>query len=222
MTTITKNSENESTPARLIWATPDGDRLVGYLARVSNPTATPDDPADRLINYLIRNRHWSPFEMVNACVAIRTTRDISHQLLRHRSFSFQEFSGRYSSYAELESEREVRLQDNTNRQNSLPCSDVGLVEDWKAKVADVRDKATDVYRHLLSRGVAKEVARVVLPEGLVPSLVYMNGTLRSWIHYWDVRCTPETQKEHRIVAEATRDIVLNEFPGLKKALEQVR
>jgi thymidylate synthase (FAD) len=216
MTQTTTNSSTNS--VKLIWTTPDGDNLLGYMARVSNPKATPEDDASRLIAYLIKHRHWSPFEMVNACVRIECPRDISRQLLRHRSFSFQEFSGRYSAYDALSSTREIRLQDQQNRQNSLSCGDGGLSEWWQNSLDVLRDLSWKTYLAALDRGVAKEVARVLLPEGLVPTVMYMNGTLRSWIHYWSVRCTPETQKEHRLVAEATRDAILHEFPGIAKTL----
>jgi len=196
---------------------------VAYMARVSNPS-NQDNKAtnERLIRYLISHDHWSPFEMVNACVEIQTTRDVGRQLLRHRSFSFQEFSGRYAAYSGLETARELRLQDHTNRQSSLRNSDVDLQQWWESLVGVLRLQSLDAYRSALSRGVAKEVARALLPEGLVPSNLYMNGNLRSWIHYWRVRCTPETQKEHRLIAESTRDIILPLFPNIEKALENVR
>lgn len=156
--------------------------------------------------------------MVNACVEIELPRDISHQILRHRSFSFQEFSGRYAAYETLLDGREMRLQDHTNRQNSLVTDDLELRRKWARLEEIVRRVTWRCYVSALRMGVAKEVARILLPEGLVPSRVYMNGTLRSWIHYWDVRCTPETQKEHRIVAEATREAVLAAYPGIAAAL----
>ena len=203
----------------LIWATPDGDNLVAKMARVSNPsnednTAT----APRLLKYLIDHKHWSPFEMVNACVLIECPRDISRQILRHRSFSFQEFSGRYAAYDGLLQTREYRLQDQTNRQNSIPVDNVEDNNTWELLVQKVRDTCSGAYRSALDAGAAKEVARVLLPEGLVPTRMYMNGTLRSWIHYWDVRCGPETQKEHREIAILSREIVLKNFPQIVGAL----
>lgn len=189
------------------------------MARVSNPAATPDDPADRLIRYLIRNKHWSPFEMVNACVRIDCPRDVSRQILRHRSFSFQEFSGRYAEYEALQDWREPRLLDRKNRQNSIPTEDPAILERWESLVSMVRRTCWEAYRTALDAGIAKEVARVLLPEGLVPTVLYVNGSLRSWIHYWDVRCTPATQKEHRLVAEATRKAVLEAYPGIASVLE---
>lgn len=216
---LTTTKKSDQPTAKLIWATPDGDNLVGYLARVSNPKAQSGDPSDRLIRYLIDHKHWSPFEMVNACVELNTTRDISHQIVRHRSFAFQEFSGRYAAYSDgIRTDREPRLQDTKNRQSSLPLEDEQLEEDWGYAVQSVSDNAYDAYQFFLNRGIAKEVARALLPEGLVPAKLYMNGSLRSWIHYWNVRCTPDTQKEHRIVAEASRQVVLAAFPGIAAAL----
>ena len=203
---------------KLIWATPNGDDLVAYMARVSNVNATPGDPADKLIAYLLKHKHFSPFEMVSACVEIHTTRDISRQVLRHRSFSFQEFSGRYAAYDSLGEPREARLQDSKNRQNSLATDDKGLQERWLELQLAVRDLAGAAYQEALDRGVAKEVARAVLPEGMTPTKMFMSGTLRSWIHYFDVRTDPSTQKEHRQLAEALRGLVLSQFPTVQKAL----
>lgn len=203
-----------------VWITPDADNLVAKLARVSNPANEDNvETAPRLIGYLIRNSHWSPFEMVSACVEIETTRDISRQILRHRSFSFQEFSGRYAAYDHLETEREVRMQDPKNRQSSLECSDEDLQHWWTESVENVGELAGHLYHEALARGVAKEVARVLLPEGLVPTRMYMAGTLRSWIHYWEVRCDESTQKEHRAIADATRSIILSNLPSIRDALE---
>jgi thymidylate synthase (FAD) len=204
----------------LIWCTPEGDDLIAHMARVSNP-ANQDNKATapKLIKYLIDHRHWSPFEMVNACVSIETTRDISRQILRHRSFSFQEFSGRYAMYGQLIQERDCRIQDKTNRQSSLPPLDNGTKERWATKVQAVSAICLDAYTSAIRDGVAKEVARALLPEGLVPTTMYMNGTLRSWIHYFQVRCTPETQKEHRLVAEATREAILPAFPMIAEVLK---
>ena len=204
----------------LIWATPDGDNLVAKMARVSNPsnednTAT----APKLLKYLIDHKHWSPFEMVNACVLIECPRDISRQILRHRSFSFQEFSGRYAAYDGLLQTRQNRLQDQTNRQNSILRDNVDTDNAWESLVQTVRDTCLGAYRSALDAGTAKEVARVLLPEGLVPTRMYMNGTLRSWIHYWDVRCGPETQKEHRDIAIRSKEIILNNFPQIHGALD---
>jgi thymidylate synthase (FAD) len=209
-----------SMKVNLIWCTPEGDDLIAHMARVSNP-ANQDNKATapKLIKYLIDHRHWSPFEMVNACVSIETTRDISRQILRHRSFSFQEFSGRYAMYGQLIQERDCRIQDKTNRQSSLPPLDNGTKERWATKVQAVSAICLDAYTSAIRDGVAKEVARALLPEGLVPTTMYMNGTLRSWIHYFQVRCTPETQKEHRLVAEATREAILPAFPMIAEVLK---
>jgi len=164
----------------LKWITPDADDMVAYMARVSNPDNQDNkETAPRLIKYLINHGHWSPFEMVNACVEITTTRDISRQILRHRSFSFQEFSGRYAEYSGLEKARECRLQDTKNRQSSLPCEDVELNSRWAESLEDMRKWALNEYKRFIKQGVAKEVARAILPEGLTPTTMYMNGTLRS-------------------------------------------
>lgn len=190
------------------------------MARVSNPkNENNHETAPKLINYLMRHAHWSPFEMVNACVLVEVPRDIGRQLLRHRSFSFQEFSGRYAAYDDLYTSREGRLQDHKNRQNSLPFDGQRAKERaWRLLVSGVRAVCLAAYRRALDMGIAKEVARALLPEGLIPSRMYVNGTLRSWIHYWNVRCHPATQKEHREIAEMTRDLILAEYPMIKEAL----
>ena len=169
---------------------------------------------DRLLRYLIRNEHWSPFEMVSICLEIETTRDIARQMLRHRSFSFQEFSQRYAS-VRVETAtvvREARLQDTKNRQNSLQTDDIDLQETWAEKQREVAEKSHEVYQWALGQGIAKEQARVVLPEGNTPSRLYMNGTLRSWIHYIQLRSKPETQKEHREVAIECGRVIGTLFP----------
>lgn len=201
-----------------MWATPNGEQLLGYMARVSNPEATPDQDASRLISYLIRHQHWSPFSMVNLCVEIDCPRDISRQILRHKSMDFQELSGRYASYADLLEERECRLQDPTNRQNSLPVEDLELKRKWSGLVSLVRNTCFAAYDAALALGVAKEVARVLLPEGLVPTKMYVNGTVRSWIHYINIRTGPETQKEHRDVAQQVKEIFIAEYPQTARAL----
>ena len=200
---------------RLVWATPNGEALIAEMARVSNPdnknnTAT----APKLIKYLIDNKHWSPFEMINVCMEITTTRDIARQILRHRSFSFQEFSQRYA-IANTFITSEARLQDTQNRQNSLETTDVLVQDWWKQAQERLITEATTVYSLALGRGLAKEVARKVLPEGLTESTMYMNGTLRSWLHYIDIRCDAATQKEHRLIAEQCRDIIKQQFPNIK-------
>jgi len=207
--------------AKLVWATPNGEELIGHMARVSNPDAQLGDPTDRLIRYLIRHKHWSPFEMVSVCLELETTRDVSRQILRHRSFHFQEFSGRYAAYDELKTVRECRLQDLQNRQNSHEIEDPEtsqVVGWWNSVVDEIASKSQALYHGALDKGIAKEVARSILPEGLVPTRMYMVGTLRDWIHYFDVRCGPETQKEHRKLAMGMRSIIMNQFPNVEKAL----
>ena len=187
--------------------------LVAYYARVSNPTSQISAlNNEKLIKYLIRHKHWSPFEMVNICLDIVTTRDISHQIIRHRTFSFQEFSQRYSATEVVNEIRETRLQDNTNRQNSLPNDNEVLDKWWIGQQSDVMDTAYKLYDAALKKGIAKEQARVILPEGLTRTRLYMNGSLRSWIHYVELRTDPATQKEHRIVAEQCADAIEVVFP----------
>lgn len=198
--------------ANIVWATPNGEALLTYMARVSNPAnQNINEASSKLIKYLIDNKHWSPFEMVNVCMEIVTTRDIARQLLRHRSFSFQEFSQRYAIAGIME-ESEARLQDNKNRQNSLESSDKKLNNWWLEQQQSLWNKANELYKEALSRSIAKEVARKVLPEGLTVSKLYVNGTLRSWIHYVDVRCHPSTQKEHRLLAEQCKHSLKEKFP----------
>jgi len=184
------------------------------MARVSNPE-NQDNPetAPKLLKYLMSNKHWSPFEMVNVCMEIETTRDIARQILRHRSFSFQEFSQRYAISSRYETS-EVRLQDNKNRQNSIPVQDRELMAIWDELQADVLVASRKSYETALALGIAKEVARKVLPEGLTTSRMYMNGTLRSWMHYVDIRCDKATQKEHREIADQCKVVLTNLFPSL--------
>lgn len=207
---------------KLIWATPDAENLVAYMARVSNP-ANQDNPetAPKLLKYLVANKHWSPFEMVNVCVEIETTRDIARQILRHRSFSFQEFSQRYAVATEFD-RREARLQDNKNRQNSLLNEDRELADMWQWKQAAVLRASLDAYNFALQNNIAKEVARAVLPEGMTTSRMYMNGTLRSWLHYIAIRTDPATQKEHREIAEACKTIIEQQFPSIKDVLNELQ
>ena len=198
----------------LVWFTPDAERLIAYMARVSNPS-NQNNPrtAPKLLKYLIDNHHWSPFEMVNVCMEIETPRDIARQILRHRSFSFQEFSQRYAVATEFDV-RECRMQDNKNRQNSLPTQDRELVNLWEKAQQDLIQHALKVYNWGLEQGVAREVARAVLPEGNTMSRMYMNGTLRSWLHYVDIRCDKATQKEHREVAEKCKLVLKELCPSL--------
>jgi thymidylate synthase (FAD) len=189
----------------LQWATPDIDKQIMFMARVSNP-ANQNSENSRLLHYCMEHGHVSPFEMANACLQIDTTRDIGRQILRHRSFSFQEFSQRYADVVTLTDEgnmqlREARLQDEKNRQNSLECDDFQLSEYWNWLQRRVAEEAMNAYRGAIENGIAKEQARALLPEGLTPSRLYMNGNLRSWIFYLKQRLDPSTQKEHRQVAE---------------------
>ncbi len=201
---------------KLVWATPNGEELVAYMARVSNPDNQDNaETAPKLLKYLINNKHWSPFEMVNMCVEIETSRDIARQILRHRSFSFQEFSQRYAEVDGPDIISIARLQDSKNRQNSLETNNEYLQNWWLAAQARVADDAEYIYREALKRGIAKEVARKVLPEGLTPTRMYMNGTLRSWLHYVDIRCDAATQKEHREVAEQCKALLVAQYPTLK-------
>jgi thymidylate synthase (FAD) len=189
--------------------------LIAYCARVSNPSNQSNiDTSEKLINYLIKWKHWSPFEMANATLEIETTRDIARQILRHRSFTFQEFSQRYADpVKELTFEtREARLQDQKNRQNSIETDDTQLQEMWDKMQWDLIEKTKGVYNWAISRGIAKEVARAVLPEGLTMSRMYVNGTIRSWIHYIEIRSHEATQKEHREIAVACAEAISKIFP----------
>jgi thymidylate synthase (FAD) len=205
----------------LVWVTPEAEKLIGYMARVSNP-ANQDkhETAPKLIKYLIKNKHWSPLEMVNVCVEIETTRDIARQILRHRSFSFQEFSQRYAVSEGFIQDSQARLQDTKNRQNSLYSDDISLQNWFEGAQRRIMEEAKFLYSSALEKGIAKECARVLLPEGLTVSRMYMNGTLRSWLHYIDIRCEKATQKEHRDVADQCRDIIFAEFPSIKDVLNE--
>ena len=191
------------------------EQFLAYCARVSNPSNQLNhETASKLLSYCIKNQHWSVFETVNVVMSIETTRDIARQILRHRSFSFQEFSTRYAAVSNMSEPREARLQDQKNRQNSIETDDLGLAFDWITIQNDLMREAQNAYEWALENGIAKEQARVVLPEGLTMSRMYMNGTLRSWMHYVDLRCGNGTQKEHREVAEACKKILIEEFPFL--------
>ncbi len=188
---------------KLIWATPDADKHIGYCARVSNPGNQDNPNVAGLLKYCAKNHHWSVFEMASACIEITTTRDIARQILRHRSFSFQEFSQRYADATQLGdfAIRECRLQDDKNRQNSLETDDFDLTVWWTAVQARMIGEAEYLYGEALHRGIAKEQARALLPEGLTPSKLYVNGTMRSWITFLQARLDVATQKEHRLVAQ---------------------
>lgn len=200
------------------------NELVAWTARVSNPsnqnnTAT----ASKLVQYLIKNKHWSPLEMIHVSMEIRTTRDIARQILRHRSFSFQEYSQRYADPTQDLGfvVREARLQDAKNRQNSVDVEDSRLQEEWAMRQVAATDAALDAYEWAIENGIAKEQARVVLPEGNTESVMIVTGTLRSWVHYCQLRMDMATQKEHRIIAELCWDIIGHHFPDVIKALDDM-
>ena len=193
--------------------------LIAYTARVSNPANQNNtETAPRLLSYLIREQHWSPFEMVHMTLEIKTTRDIARQILRHRSFSYQEFSQRYAVAPGFES-REARLQDEKNRQNSVETDDRNLNEWWQMEQKKVQARVEMSYKDALAKGIAKEQARALLPEGLTQSTIYMAGSLRSWIHYCDLRRGNGTQKEHSEVADKCWEIIGVHFPDIVAALE---
>lgn len=200
------------------------NELVAWAARVSNPsnqnnTAT----APKLVQYLIKNKHWSPLEMIHVSMEIKTTRDIARQILRHRSFSFQEYSQRYADPTKDLGfvKREARLQDAKNRQNSVEVEDTRLAEEWSMKQALAINAAYESYQWAIENGIAKEQARAVLPEGNTESVMIMSGSLRSWVHYCELRMDKATQKEHRIVAEKCWEIICQHFPDVKVALDSM-
>ena len=188
------------------------EEFISYAARVSNPSNQNNyDTAEGLLKYCIRNKHFSIFEMVNAVVEVKAPRDITRQMLRHRSFSFQEFSQRYSDEIQF-CDREVRMQDKTNRQNSEECTDLNTIKTWDYESESLIEYVDEIYRSMRKAGVAKEVARVLLPEGLTMSTMYVNGTLRSWLHYLEVREGNGTQKEHIELANKCRKVLEPVFP----------
>ena len=196
--------------------------LIAFCARVSNPSGQLNmETSAKLIKYLIKHKHWSPLEMVSACMEIETTRDIARQILRHRSFSFQEFSQRYADPTkDLEFvTREARLQDTTNRQNSIDTEDASLQATWENKQLNVIEAAQKAYAWAIENGIAKEQARAVLPEGNTVSRMYMNGTLRSWVHYIELRGANGTQKEHMDIAHACAKVIANVFPLANEMFE---
>ena len=202
----------------------DAQELVAFCARVSNPSNQLNtETSEKLINYLIKNAHWSPLEMVSACLEIETTRDIARQILRHRSFSFQEFSQRYANpVKDLEFQvREARLQDNKNRQNSVETNDSEIIKKWNDLQEEVIETSTKAYNWAIEAGIAKEQARSVLPEGNTVSRMYMNGTLRSWVHYIELRSSNGTQKEHMDIAIAIAKVISKIFPMAKNLSENI-
>jgi thymidylate synthase (FAD) len=205
----------------------NAEEFVAYCARVSNPEGQVNNlTADKLIRYLIKNQHWSPLEMVSVTMEIDTTRDIGRQILRHRSFSFQEFSQRYASVEAIGDDfleiREARLQDHKNRQNSITTDDQLIQQSWRILQEDVGDLALQAYKTALAMGIAKEQARAVMPEGMTPTRMYMAGTLRSWIHYCDLRSANGTQAEHMLIAKAAIQELQPHFPNVIKAITYAR
>tara|TARA_R110002094_G_scaffold202639_1_gene173770 strand:+ start:41 stop:712 length:672 start_codon:yes stop_codon:yes gene_type:complete len=192
--------------------------LIAFCAKVSNPSAQINSAtSEKLLNYLVKHQHWSPFEMVSACLEIETTRDIAHQIVRHRSFSFQEFSQRYANPKEMGDMFEyaqARLQDTKNRQNSIPTENVQLIHEWTDVQDQVIAATKKAYDWAIENGIAKEQARKVLPEGLTKTRLYMNGTIRSWIHYIDLRGANGTQLEHMHIAHACAEVIAKIFPNI--------
>lgn len=198
--------------------------LIAYAARVSNPANQANTKTTpKLLGYLIKHKHWSPFEMASACIEVETTRDIARQLLRHRSFSFQEFSQRYADVRDLGDNfvlREARLQDTTNRQNSVETDNVELIHAWDDMQQKVIDAATEAYNWAIENGIAKEQARAVLPEGNTKSRLYVNGTIRSWIHYIELRSANGTQLEHMELARAVGEAIAKIYPDVANFISE--
>ena len=201
----------------LVHTTPDAEKLIAYMARVSNPDNQDNPESERLIRYLIKHKHWSPFEMVNMCVQIETTRSVAAQILRHRSFSFQEFSQRYAQVTEPALIPKLRRQDTKNRQNSIDNLDPVTVDEFNIKMNSLFELSESLYNEMLAAGVAKECARDILPLS-TPTKLYMNGTLRSWLHYCDLRCANGTQYEHKLIADQVKNLIDQEFPTIYAAM----
>ena len=199
---------------KLVWATPEADKMIAEIARVSNPDNQKNPNIEGLLKYMMREGHVSPFEMANACIEVNTTRDIGRQILRHRSFQFQEFSQRYATVDALPdaSLRECRLQDAKNRQNSIACTDAEITRWWQNAQMMQITESQNLYEQALKYGIAKEQARALLPEGLTTSRMYINGNLRSWIHYLQSRLHESTQKEHRELAKESLIVLRNVAP----------
>ena len=202
--------------ARLVWITPDTEQVIAYCARVSNPANQDNPDIEGLLRYCARNRHWSIFEMANACVEIETSRAVTAQIARHRSFTFQEFSQRYAVVHEFE-DADPRRQDLKNRQSSIDDLPVDVMTWWDHEYKELLAHATRIYGEAVGKGIAKECARMVLPMSS-RSRIYMNGTIRSWIHYLELRTHEHTQKEHRDVAFAIRDLLAERLPVIAKAV----
>lgn len=201
----------------------NASEYLSYMARVSNPSNERNSNSSaRLIKYLIDNKHWSPFDMINVVMEIQTTRDIARQILRHKSFFFQEFSQRYADAGQLGMvTREARLQDVKNRQSSIETHDAGLVRSWELKQMQIGNEARIAYKWALENGIAKEQARSVLPEGMQMSRMHMNGTLRSWMHYVELRCGNGTQKEHQEIARKCKLILATKVPAIREWLDAI-
>jgi thymidylate synthase (FAD) len=202
--------------AKLVWVTPDAEQLIGKIARVSNPANEDNPNVEKLIRYLIKHKHWSPFEMASMCIEIKTTRAIAPQILRHRSFSFQEFSQRYAVATEI-NVPDLRRQDMKNRQNSIDDLPEEKVEFLQQQIDNHYRSAMDIYNSMLDNGVAKECARSVLPMSTATRL-YMSGTIRSWLHYVDLRADNGTQREHMQIARAIGDILADQVPTVARAM----
>ena len=204
----------------LVHVTPDAESLIAYMARVSNPANQDNDNYTGLIKYLIKHNHWSPFEMVNMCVQIDTTRSVASQILRHRSFSFQEFSQRYAQVVNTPQLPNLRRQDTKNRQNSIDDLDPFLTQQFEMRTQELYKQSLDLYTDMLDHGVAKECARDILPLS-TPTKLYMNGTLRSWLHYTDLRCANGTQYEHKLIADNVKLLIQQQFPIVYNAMFDV-
>lgn len=202
--------------AKLVWITPNAEALIAKLARVSNPKNENNPDYVKLIKYLIKHKHWSPFEMASMCVEINTTRAIAPQILRHRSFSFQEFSQRYAEAIDADVPQ-LRRQDKKNRQNSIDDIDVAVQLDFQDKINSIFDESFNLYQDMIAAGVAKECARAVLPLNTTTRL-YMSGTIRSWLHYVDLRGDDSTQLEHRTIARHIGQILADEVPSIARAM----
>jgi thymidylate synthase (FAD) len=204
---------------KLIHITPDAEQLIAYMARVSNPANQNNtETSAKLIKYLIDHKHWSPFEMVNMCVEIETTRSVAAQILRHRSFSFQEFSQRYAKVAAVPVIPELRRQDHANRQNSIDDLSSDIKEAFETRIGYLFDDARMLYEDMIESGIAKECARDILPLA-TPTRLYMNGTIRSWLHYCQLRCANGTQKEHQIIAKEVWKLLQEHLPSVCVSLE---
>ena len=201
----------------LVHSTTNGEELIAHMARVSNPANQNNPSYSKLIQYLITHKHWSPFEMVNMCVKIETTRSVAAQILRHRSFSFQEFSQRYAQVTQAPTPPNLRRQDTKNRQNSIDDLDPTVVSEFNLRVYGLFEQSLALYDDMLKAGVAKECAREVLPLS-TPTTLYMNGTLRSWLHYCDLRTANGTQLEHKYIAEGCKSLIQQQFPQVYTAM----